>query len=258
MTLGLASAPAAALASATIGAWADWIGAVSLQLVPLTIVVMLLDRVLRRAGPAVQSALWWMVIARLVLPPALALPIALMDAWPSLAANTNVSELERGALSREAATAATDAAASAPLIVAVRNAVVGGVRALDQRLLFGVWLPGVVLLACVSRWRYQRVRRQCLDASSPAHDDVVHVARGAAARLGMRGVPAIRIAGVAGGSGSSGVEQPLVLGFLAPVVVLPASMLDRPRHELEHVLLHELAHVRRRDPAATQIGRAHV
>ena len=43
------------------------------------------------------------------------------------------------------------------------------------------------------------------------------------------------------------VRGPCVVGVLRPAVVLPSFMLDR-RVELEHAVLHELAHVKRRDP----------
>lgn len=197
-------------------AWAEWIVAVSLQLVTLAVVVAAADVLLRRAGPAVRSALWWALIARLVLPPALALPVGLVGAWPSVRA------------------AAVQGAVVSELPVAA---------AIDSRLAFAVWLIGVVTLACIARWRYQRVRRQCLDASAPAPDDVVDIAHRAAKRLGLRTLPPIRVA----------QAQPLVLGFITPIVVLPASILERSRLEQEHVLLHELAHVRRCDPAATLV-----
>lgn len=45
---------------------------------------------------------------------------------------------------------------------------------------------------------------------------------------------------------------PAVVGFLRPTVVLPESLLRRgSREQIRHVILHELAHIKRRDPQWT-------
>jgi bla regulator protein BlaR1 len=44
---------------------------------------------------------------------------------------------------------------------------------------------------------------------------------------------------------------PAVIGFFRPCIVLPRPLLERPGREIEHVLLHELAHIRRGDPIAS-------
>src|SRR5579859_1650552 len=47
---------------------------------------------------------------------------------------------------------------------------------------------------------------------------------------------------------SAQVEVPTALGFFRPAIVLPVWLLKQvSNHELEHILLHELAHLRRRD-----------
>ena len=59
-------------------------------------------------------------------------------------------------------------------------------------------------------------------------------------RLGLRRPPRVRL--------SAAVRSPFVTGLFRPVVFLPADIVEQLEPEqLEHVLLHELAHVRRRD-----------
>jgi beta-lactamase regulating signal transducer with metallopeptidase domain len=44
------------------------------------------------------------------------------------------------------------------------------------------------------------------------------------------------------------VKAPVVIGFLKPVILLPFGLLSNiPPEQVEAILLHELAHVRRKD-----------
>jgi beta-lactamase regulating signal transducer with metallopeptidase domain len=65
--------------------------------------------------------------------------------------------------------------------------------------------------------------------------------REAADRLGLNRLPEVRI--------PEGARGAAVVGFLRLVVVLPQRLIQTAtREEVGHVLLHELAHVKRRDP----------
>lgn len=47
---------------------------------------------------------------------------------------------------------------------------------------------------------------------------------------------------------SGNVQEPLTMGFLRPVILIPASLLSNlPPDQIEAILLHELAHIRRAD-----------
>lgn len=100
--------------------------------------------------------------------------------------------------------------------------------------LFPLWLAGVVVgtsLACLRMWR---AREALLRGAVPLEGDL---AQRAAMRLRMR-APRVLL-------GDCG---PAVFGILRPTVVVPrrvAAELDALA--LEHVLLHEFAHVKRRD-----------
>jgi beta-lactamase regulating signal transducer with metallopeptidase domain len=204
---------------------ADWLLAVSWQLLPLTAVVIILDLALRRAGPVVRSALWWMVLAKLIVPPGVASPLSIAQLLPV------------DSTTATAAAATGTGSTSSPLMM----------------MLLAIWAVGVIAAVVVACWRYRRVRATCLegallltDAALDVHDVVaVAVAR----RLGLSTLPPIFVAA----PGAQAAGLPAVIGFLWPCVVLPRRLLDRPRREIEHVLLHELAHVRRRDPVASLV-----
>src|SRR5262245_51776370 len=66
----------------------------------------------------------------------------------------------------------------------------------------------------------------------------------AARMIGLRRVPEVRIGGER--------MMPMVWGLFRPVLLLPAGAARWPAARLEAVLLHELAHIRRRD-ALTQL-----
>jgi beta-lactamase regulating signal transducer with metallopeptidase domain len=213
-----------------LDAIAGWLLAVSWQLLPLTAVVIILDVALRRAGPVVRSALWWMVLAKLVVPPGLASPLSIAQLWPDegVRATAGVTGLATGA--------AASGLMTSPLTI----------------VLLALWAAGAIAATVLACWRYRRVRTACFDgavlltdAAPNVHEDVVVVA---ARQLGMSrpALPRIFVAAHAAG-------LPAVIGFLRPCIVLPRTLLDRPRGEIEHVLLHELAHVRRGDPLTSLV-----
>lgn len=102
------------------------------------------------------------------------------------------------------------------------------------------WICGVMILSLrlVSGWLW--VQRMKLHGTSPVEDgwDVI------AARLSRR----LHIARTVRLLRSTLVEVPTVIGWLKPVVLLPASALSGLNpHQLEAILAHELAHIRRHD-----------
>ena len=106
-------------------------------------------------------------------------------------------------------------------------------------LLVTLWAGGVAFfslrnaggLALVYLWR----RRARTVVPFECHE----AARRLAARLGLRRTIRLR--------GSSGGITPAVVGWIKPVIVIPAAALGLPFEQLEALLAHELAHIRRHD-----------
>jgi beta-lactamase regulating signal transducer with metallopeptidase domain len=102
------------------------------------------------------------------------------------------------------------------------------------------WLAGVALLTLRLAGGWLWVQRATSRAASPAAEPWQAMAADLARRL--RICRPIRLLE------SAVVEVPTVIGWLKPVVLIPASALaGMAPHQIEAVLAHELAHVRRHD-----------
>jgi beta-lactamase regulating signal transducer with metallopeptidase domain len=134
--------------------------------------------------------------------------------------------------------AATGAAAS--LAPAPRTLQLPAMPLPFLRALVGVWMLGVVVLALRSLggwWLLQRLRATAIVEAPPAvRASFVRIARA----LGLRRKVLLRV--------SSAITGPVTVGALRALVLLPLSAATSLSPEqLEVVLAHELAHVRRAD-----------
>ncbi len=200
--------------------WWEWAAPMAVQVAILALAVGLIERLAGRwMWPQQRMLLWWLVFLKLGLPPSLTSPISLRrflpEAWAA------------GDLPPEA---------SAP----------AGQGSLAMTL-FSAWIAGAALLALWGGIRYARIRlRISAGCSASVPVSLGEAARCAARRLGLRRLPPIWI--------STGVVSPAVVGLLRPRVVLPERIPGAgAAGRLEHVLLHELAHIRRRDPVASAL-----
>lgn len=103
-----------------------------------------------------------------------------------------------------------------------------------------LWLAGVVLCAArplIGFWAQYRLQRLGLtEVSEEIRRQVQDLSR----RLQMSTI--VRVAN------SALVTVPMVVGYLKPIILLPASVVSGlTPHQLESLLAHELAHVRRHD-----------
>ena len=96
-----------------------------------------------------------------------------------------------------------------------------------------VWLGGMLCLWLVRGSGYLFIRWALLRFSHPADGTTLARAAALGAELGLRKPAAVRV--------HSGLDSPLTLGILRPVVLLPGS------GGTEGALRHELCHIRRRD-----------
>ena len=115
----------------------------------------------------------------------------------------------------------------------------------NEALCYGVviWLAGVLLLSVWRLGGWMLLRRLRTVGTAPLQDDIHQALRRMSARLGIR--RAVRVVG------SMRVDVPLVLGFFKPVILFPPALLaGLSMPQVEAILAHELAHVRRHDYAA--------
>ncbi len=104
-----------------------------------------------------------------------------------------------------------------------------------------IWGLGAVTVGAAALLRERRLRASVLDGATPAPAWLLDEVRRAATQLGLRVSPLVRI--------TSADVTAAVVGTLRPVIVVSRGAVDHmDRDELRHVILHEVAHVRRRDP----------
>lgn len=104
-----------------------------------------------------------------------------------------------------------------------------------------VWLLGVLLLS-VRAWR-QWLRLQWMVRRSERLPQWQQYVAGMAARFSLRRRVVVL--------GSALVDTPMLVGWLRPVILMPAAVaMGFPVAQVEWILAHELAHLRRWDPLA--------
>jgi len=106
-------------------------------------------------------------------------------------------------------------------------------------LLFAVWLGGMALLGLRLARGIRAAHRLCRRANRVRRGAWTTLASQVRRDLGVG--PRVRLLV------QDEVEVPFAWGYLAPVVVLPASAARWSRGQFRAVLIHEMAHIRRRD-----------
>ncbi len=213
----------------------------------------------RRIAPRWRHAMWVLVLVRLALPvvPSSRLSVfnlaPLRDARPVSAVAMPVAGEPQPLMSTDAfaeemraraARFAPRRLAAAPTLTAVYAAAPpppppslwkGWPQALAA-----AWAAGVLLLATRVAWATWRVSRAMRRLDRVTDDAVLDVLRATAGELRVRRLPALLT--------GDDLFSPALVGFVRPRLLLPRDLLARfDPAELRLVLLHELAHLKRRD-----------
>ncbi|HWO17974.1 MAG TPA: M56 family metallopeptidase [Kofleriaceae bacterium] len=173
-----------------------------------------------RLRPAWQAAVWLVVLVKFVLPWGPALAWSLADLIAMVRGGGAAAPLPAAVLARPVA--AAPAGSIAP--------------ALGWLLLAAIWLAGALVVARRSLAAY-RGALALARAASPAPAEAQSLLARLAAGVRVR-TPRLVVGDAATG--------PYVVGSLRPMIVVPPALLDEPAL-LRPALLHELAHIRRRD-----------
>ena len=179
---------------------------------------------LRRARPALMAALWTIVLLKFLIPLGPEMPLS-------------ISGLVEAVLGAGAVADTAGAAAHAPGAGAhVGERGIGAVLWLAAQLALWVGYAGLVSWLLVRRIRLQRVQRRQATALAPAGASIMAIVAEAGTRLDLGRLPDVRVDAAAAG--------PYVVGLWRPILVVPTWLTGAP---LRASLLHELAHLRRRD-----------
>jgi len=186
---------------------------------------------------ATRHLLWWMVLALVMI-----LPFAAFQPRPDAAP---VPEAP-------AAVAATGPTAPVPGPLASqttpRNVFPLELHTGDwMAILICLWLPFALVQLCRNAWSFLYLRR-LKRRSRAAADALADRLRYWMETCGIHRPVRLLV--------SDRVGSPLATGFRHPAVILPSALLAQfNESELDHVLLHELAHVARRDDWSSLLAR---
>lgn len=229
---------------AFLDAWWHWMVAMSWQVGLLVVFLLVIDVVARRyVGPQVRMALWMLVPLKLLLTPQLASTWSV--AGPFVHALDGVVEI---AEPREGTRSASLATASS---IALRYGAVGQVMSRAEAasdepasvtsVWFSLWSLGVLVCLGHAWTRTRRMDAHIQEGACEVPDDLRDELARLASTLGLRRVPRLVV--------SRAVDVPAVVAIVRPWIVLPQRWLDtRSGVDLRLAMLHELTHVRRRDP----------
>jgi bla regulator protein BlaR1 len=228
--------------------WWRWQADMLVQVAALILFLLVVDACIRRwAWPRLRHALWLLVLVKLVLPPGLTSPVSLIGHFWPREESKEAQALAAPPAKPAAATVPTPSVAptispataspvAATTVHAPRTPVSWKVWPL------ALWALGVLVLAGWLVSRLRRFRRDLALAVSdqPPPEWLERVLQEVAAQLKLRRVPRVQI--------SHATASPAVFGLFRPVVLLPASETHTlSEAEGRHILLHELAHVKRGD-----------
>jgi beta-lactamase regulating signal transducer with metallopeptidase domain len=212
--------------SFALHAWSSWIAerllAGSLQGAAAVTVVWLLCRRFRAIPASVRAQAWWIVSLGMLLSlsalPSLRMPVLPAPAPPApVTAITDVRDHQGGPSN----------------VRLTRNSP----QWLD--IVIALWVAGVVVQMYRLSSSYASLRRAVRRSTPLPEDDRADSDRAAAA-IGLKHTPSIRV--------SDDIGAPLVAGIVRPIVLIPACAIDGlSSRERAMVIGHELAHIRRRD-----------
>lgn len=234
-----------------------WLAQNTIVALLLTGVVLLVIR-WARLGPAMRHALWLLVLVKLLTPPLVVWP------WELPLLPVQPGSVAEGGAARRGAEETTQTEADVEVVwtvlddsVADRSLVPGEALSLDEpspasqlgeaawrqpawlaTLLFDGWLAGVACMVLVHVVRIVRFRR-LLDDREPAPRWLLSQVDKLALRLRVRRPVTLVL---------PGIHSPFIWSLVRPWLLWPAALMERLSQDSRRsVIVHELAHIRRRD-----------
>ena len=252
--------------------WWSWMWPMFWQVGVLIFLIAAVDLLIkRRVWPQVRYALWLLVLVKLVLPPGLTSPASLTSHIPHLAKKAVQSQITLTekpsqttpytATNTSPNTTPTETLKTIPYkdspdTTQTTIAPVVTTEAVDPKPTtitpvpmtlswrvygFMVWLLGVVFLSSWLILRLRRLRKETLNDSGECLPEWFENLRDQIAqRLKLRRPPEIVLSGK--------VFSPATFGVFRPVLLMPKDKVANLSKTIaEHILLHELAHIKRGD-----------
>jgi beta-lactamase regulating signal transducer with metallopeptidase domain len=240
------------IVNGTAELWWSWMGPMLWQVSLLILVIGAIDRLIHRwAWPEIRHALWLLVLIKLVIPPSWSVSAALFPrllepARQQVAQRMAAREADPGESAAAEEIAPVQGRETSPSQSLGGAHIAAGAAKPPSKpswkvFAFAAWVIGMIGVAALLLNRTARLRRWHREQEEkrtvpPWFLDLMVAT---AERLKLSRLPAIVF--------SEEVSAPAVYGVFNPVLLLPASSASLDREDAEHVLLHELAHLKRGD-----------
>ncbi|MBN2103277.1 hypothetical protein JW835_04465 [bacterium] len=240
--------------------WWQWMGSMFWQVGLLIAIISGIDFLIRKwAWPQIRYGLWLVVLLKLLLPPSCSSPVSLISrAQPQIHENINKTLLLDQIGREQWPVADSDHSADTPV---TDNPVAGNPVLTEnpqelkspsrvsktetalswQSISLIVWLTGIVIFSIILLLKMSLLRHwhdQQQEKSIPSwfHEMLVETA----SAFQINHLPAIVF--------HNQVKTPAVYGLFKPVMLLPTDYFKQlTKNDARHVLLHELAHLKRGD-----------
>jgi beta-lactamase regulating signal transducer with metallopeptidase domain len=240
------------------GLWWQWMAPMLWQAALLVLIITVVDWMISKwVWPQVRYAVWLIILLKLVIPPALHSPLSLVswakprversllkaDGDSQMPVKNVFGQAPGKAAARNAQSSGAAVDASRQSDERARN---GSGRAADQAIsskawALMIWVAGMLVFSALLFAKMARLRRwHRLQKEREIPKWFHELLLRTAGRLGLKQIPAIVFA--------KDAVTPAVYGMFRPVLLIPTGYLDKlSRREAEHVLLHELCHLKRGD-----------
>lgn len=237
--------------------WWVWMGPMFWQVSLLILVLAGIDYLIRKwAWPQVRYALWILVLIKLVIPPSFTLsvgmvpklrpvvPVRVQTQWQNTFTYRNMNENVSNPAASSYISEARESVQAGQGEGINRSESEQKQRLTWQAYAFMIWFGGMVIFVVIlttrikrlKRWHRAQKKNRALSVPPWFHDLLVSTAT----KMNIQRLPAIVF--------SDQAVTPAVYGFFQPVLLFPADYFKNlSRRDAEHVLLHELAHVKRGD-----------
>ncbi len=215
--------------------WWQWMGSMFWQVGLLIAIITVLDMFLRKwAWPQVRYAMWALVFIKLIISPAWQMPTSIVS-WIQPQVGEQVTfkfemseKIEKGSVNF----VTPDEDNIAPVIAE---------QVSWKSFALLAWLSGVVVFAFMllkKMYKFGKMNRVENKTVIPEWFNELMIKT--AARLKLSKTPSVVL--------SEDAKSPAVYGVFRPVLLLPDGYLDKLSNEqAEHVLMHELCHLKRGD-----------
>ena len=234
--------------------WLAWMWPMAWQAALMGLAVLGVALLARKASPRFRYFLWCLLLLKLCLPPSLAfvtgagqwvLPKqAAAVSWAAPHSTAAAAPSPEGVAAPARLAPGPEPARSVSAPQAIMPTTAPAARAAFHlswpTALFGTWCLGVLALVFLFLVQHRRMGR-LLAAARPVHDEgVLRLLEEAKAALGISS--RVTLVSV------ENLHSPILFGVLRPRIAIPRAALESlPPEQIRPILLHELAHLRRKD-----------